>query len=1182
MATKPVEIEILMKDRLSSGLDKAGRKVKDAESQARQLVAVLEEVRAGYQRLLEANRQTGQSYAQEQANIQALTAQIDGLKEGLKELEAAKQQSGDTPLVDADSVARKTSNLRMQFQQVARELPSLAMGPQMFILAVSNNLPMLADAIADVRRQNELLAASGQKSVPVWKQLAGALLSWQTALMAGISLLIVYGKDIAEWVGNLFRGKEQLDKSKESAKAFNEAMLEGGKSAQQEVTNLNILYRATQDVTKGMNERLAAVGQLQKQYPSYFGNMSQEDILAGKAADSYTRLAASIVASARAQAARAKIVEQQSSVLENEQKINEAYIRRDRAQTDLDRATQMYEENWRGVNPEAAQMLALQKRNAQERLDAIDEEIAGYRSAIYQANKLSSDLERGINIQDLIFKPSEDGSSGDKGSKQIEALKSYLDELTQLRRDNEDRQVDLMADGTDKQLAEIGLRYSRIRDKVRELEADLTKEQGGKLTPEQLSLFGEAYNQIDRQQARDRAGVAVEDGTAQRLDAEREAMNRYLKDYGIFQERRKAIEDEYAQKMAAATTEGDRLSLQKQMEEALSGLELEKLKKSMNWELIFGDLSKVSRKELDKVKDQLDEFRASSEYQNMAVDQKKVVDEALANVKSAMIENGGLLGDLPNQLSELREAQYELTAAQDEYNRAVREGTKSEQENALGKRNSAQNRLAVAERNVSTASDKAIRNITTLGQTIAELGSASEMSLSDMGNMVENVASLFGEMGSKVGGIIGAAMSLIGTIQEQGLSNFLENMGKMGNDLARETSEFFTFGLIDFGGDSDENLESDIERLTASNQELENAINNLSDKMDEAPVAEAGNIYEQQRKNLLEQERNTLEMMQRSAGAYSNGFLGMGGTHSSGHKIDEGMSAADWQAISDVVGRTIKNSGDFFNLTSEEMWRVANEATTVYAKVKDLADNGYRNAAQFMDEYIGYWQELEELQEAYNEKLTSTSFDSIKDDFRNALLDMEDSTEAFADNFEKMMKQAILESMMTETYDEQLKAWYEQFALAMEKDLTTGEKHRGFLGFGKETFYEEGPGLSEEEQEMLRQQWQDIVDAASEEWKQWSDLMGWDTSKGGTSQTGKAGSFNAMSQEQGTKLEGLFTSGQMHWASIDEQMQDVSEQMGTAVDHLRRIEENTGNSARHLDEIKNDIKKIIRDGLKMK
>ena len=73
-----------------------------------------------------------------------------------------------------------------------------------------------------------------------------------------------------------------------------------------------------------------------------------------------------------------------------------------------------------------------------------------------------------------------------------------------------------------------------------------------------------------------------------------------------------------------------------------------------------------------------------------------------------------------------------------------------------------------------------------------------------------------------------------------------------------------------------------------------------------------------------------------------------------------------------------------------------------------------------------------------------------------------------------------------------------------------------------------------------------------------------------------------MSQDQGTKLEGLFVSGQMHWSSMDDKMSDVSEQMGAAVDHLRRIEENTGTSARHLGEIKEDIKKIVRDGLKMK
>ena len=73
-----------------------------------------------------------------------------------------------------------------------------------------------------------------------------------------------------------------------------------------------------------------------------------------------------------------------------------------------------------------------------------------------------------------------------------------------------------------------------------------------------------------------------------------------------------------------------------------------------------------------------------------------------------------------------------------------------------------------------------------------------------------------------------------------------------------------------------------------------------------------------------------------------------------------------------------------------------------------------------------------------------------------------------------------------------------------------------------------------------------------------------------------------MSQEQGTKLEGLFVSGQMHWASIDERMQDVSEQMGAAVDHLRRIEENTGTSASHLGKIEEEIRKINRDGVKCK
>lgn len=161
----PVELEIFMKDLTKAGLQSVGKNVDDVENQTLKLIDALKLVRAEQIKQLEANKQAGKNYTQEAANVQALTGQINGLKAGLKDLKKTKEEVAKTPSIDIDTeaVTRKTNNLKMQFSQVARELPSLAMGPQMFILAISNNLPMLADAIADVRKQNELLAASGKK-----------------------------------------------------------------------------------------------------------------------------------------------------------------------------------------------------------------------------------------------------------------------------------------------------------------------------------------------------------------------------------------------------------------------------------------------------------------------------------------------------------------------------------------------------------------------------------------------------------------------------------------------------------------------------------------------------------------------------------------------------------------------------------------------------------------------------------------------------------------------------------------------------------------------------------------------------------------------------------------------------------------------------------------------------------
>ena len=104
----------------------------------------------------------------------------------------------------------------MSIQQIAREMPSLAMGPQMFFLAISNNLPIFADEVKRARVEYDNLVKSGEKGVPVWKQILSSLFSWQTALTTGIMLLVMYGDELVGWVKGLFSAKDGVDALKKS------------------------------------------------------------------------------------------------------------------------------------------------------------------------------------------------------------------------------------------------------------------------------------------------------------------------------------------------------------------------------------------------------------------------------------------------------------------------------------------------------------------------------------------------------------------------------------------------------------------------------------------------------------------------------------------------------------------------------------------------------------------------------------------------------------------------------------------------------------------------------------------------------------------------------------------------------------------------------------------------------
>ena len=143
------------------------------------------------------------------ASIQAVT----------KELSEAEQASMRFQR-NVGNYASGWNGLSVQVQQVARELPSLAFGLQQFTIAISNNLPMLADELQKSRKEFKALKAEGKAATPVWKQFTSSLFSWQTALVAGITLFSVYGKEIISWVGSLFTAKKALSEVYQSLEDY--------------------------------------------------------------------------------------------------------------------------------------------------------------------------------------------------------------------------------------------------------------------------------------------------------------------------------------------------------------------------------------------------------------------------------------------------------------------------------------------------------------------------------------------------------------------------------------------------------------------------------------------------------------------------------------------------------------------------------------------------------------------------------------------------------------------------------------------------------------------------------------------------------------------------------------------------------------------------------------------------
>ncbi|WP_347141919.1 hypothetical protein [Parabacteroides merdae] len=223
-------------------------------------------------------------------NVKNISNVVDNLKRQYQSLGKEAATASEALENSTKRVTPRFNSLNVSVQQVARELPALAISANTFFLAISNNLPILADSISAVRKENQELIASGQKAVPVWKQVAGSIFSWQTALVAGVTILSMYGEEIFDFTKSLFVLSDATDSNKKAFEALRNTAISYNEELFKESNNLRYIYNEIMATTEGTAARKNAIDRLNDTYEKYMPYLLSEKSSLGELNTVYTAI----------------------------------------------------------------------------------------------------------------------------------------------------------------------------------------------------------------------------------------------------------------------------------------------------------------------------------------------------------------------------------------------------------------------------------------------------------------------------------------------------------------------------------------------------------------------------------------------------------------------------------------------------------------------------------------------------------------------------------------------------------------------------------------------------------------------------------------------------------------------------------------------------------------------------
>lgn len=1015
------------------------------------------------------------------------------------------------------------NGLNMSIQQIGRELPSLAVGWSTFFLAISNNLPILADEIKRARIQFEALKKSGQAATPVWKQVVSSIVSWQTALTVGITLLTLYGDKLVKWISSLGKAEKAIKDLYTAQRDLYNVTSTGIEQSSKEITKLNSLYKIATDVTKSTKERNNAVKELKRSYPEHLKNLSDESIKNGEVSKSIKEQTNQIIANAKATAAADQIARNWYKSFQAGVSKNISYITKQRLEQELaaKEATVQQLSQMR-ARPESYAGLAKEIEGIKDRIKETDKEIAKQENLQDSYQKSSKALEKLVTVAGLGGKYEDPDKNYNSILDQQKKIADLLDkQALERRRKEEDLEnqaiqsrIDTMTEG------EAKIRAQRELDNKKEIQ-DLERQREDYIRTEieyQKKLF-DVQEELNAKKSKDYKKKTFDPSTV-KVDTskfnelisnelikqsiapykeEAKAWNEYLVEYGNFQQKKVAINAEYNQKIVEATTKGEKESLKKERDSKLKEVTFDELKKSINFADIFGDLDTQSTETLTKMRDKLKEIIDKSAKDLKPTD-LKALQEAFSNIDLKIVERNPF-GELKQGIEGYKSATEAVIKAQEDLN-TVQEGGEVIIGQYTDKTGKVVTKLLTqeqAERNLSDAQKGRLESQGKLTKAVNSIGQQGQQLVNAGNNLVDMLTNLGVEVPESISGALSGLGQIMSGLESIDLTKPFSIISSTTGILAGITKTISSF----FGGpDGTAYYEGVKEQLEAINEVYDRII----DKSKEDIVFGGGFASVQAATQAMDNYEKKVINLQKIAAASGRAGASWKSHSAEWHSNKNVGAIGGFERMSDILGKSISSMTDLYSLSGDELFLIQSQMPEAW----NLIDARIR---ENLDSIVACKDEANELRDALNQAMTGVDFDSFYNGFIDQLSDMDTSFEDMCDNFEDYLRKSIMAGLVASQYQGRINALYEQWSDTARSDSK----------------------ITKNEADLLKEQYQQIVEDMMHDREEMFKTFGWDTSA--TSQESSKKGFATASQDSIDELNGRFTALQIAGEEIKNQNQ---------------------------------------------